>query len=151
MDLKAVVVTEVNPDLHMFVQFVDDGDKLEALTNDLRRELAEHPPLTGAYTPKKGKEEGQNKNKNFNLWSLEFLSGAICAARFSADNEWYRAKVEKELPDKLVQVLFIDYGNREIVKASKCAALPSVSSVSANPFAKEFVMACVTLPSDVSI
>jgi len=51
---KNVIVTEVTPELKIFVQFTADGDKLEALMNDLRRELREKPPLTGAYTPKKG-------------------------------------------------------------------------------------------------
>lgn len=128
VDPKPVVVTEVTSELHVYVQFTDDGDKLEALMNDLRRELSEKPPLTGAYTPKKGE---------------------LCVARYSGDGEWYRARVEKTLPDGEVAVVFVDYGNRENVKSAKCAALPPIAASSLPPFAKEYALACVSLPSDV--
>jgi len=127
VDPKPVLVTEVTPELHVFVQFTDDGDKLETLMNDLRRELGEKPPLTGAYTPKKGD---------------------LCVARYSGDGEWYRARVEKMLPDGEVSVLFIDYGNRENMKGAKCAQLPPISCSSLPPFAKEYALACVALSSD---
>nr|QBI71277.1 ebna2 binding protein P100 [Isotomurus palustris] len=124
---KSVIVTEVTPELKIFVQFTADGDKLEALMNDLRRELREKPPLSGAYTPKKGE---------------------LCVARYSADNEWYRAKVEKLLPDQQVAVLFVDYGNREVIKSAKCAVLPSIPCSNLPPFAKEYNLGFVTLPTD---
>ncbi|OXA52850.1 staphylococcal nuclease domain-containing protein 1 [Folsomia candida] len=123
---KKVIVTEVTNELHIFVQFTDHGAKLEALTSDIRRELAEKPPLTGAYTPKKGD---------------------LCVARFSADNEWYRAKIEKVEKDQ-VHVLYIDYGNREVIKSSRCAVLPSVPGASDQGFAKEYTLGFVSLPSD---
>lgn len=129
VDPKPVLVTEVTSELRVFVQFTDDGDKLEALMNDVRRELAEKPPLTGAYTPKKGD---------------------LCVARYSGDGEWYRARVEKMLPDGEVAVIFFDYGNRENVKAAKCAALPAIAASSLPPFAKEYALACVSLATDVS-
>lgn len=129
VDPKPVIVTEITPECHLFVQFTDDGDKLEALMNDLRRELNEKPPMTGAYTPKKGD---------------------LCVARYSGDQDWYRARVEKILPDGEVQVIFVDYGNKEIVKASKCAHLPPIGASGLPPFAKEFALACVAVPADVS-
>lgn len=79
------------------------------------------------------------------------FSGDTCVARYSADGEWYRAKVEKILPDHEVAVLFIDYGNREVVKYAKCAALPGIPAATETPFAKEYALACVTLSSDVSL
>ncbi|CAL8131754.1 unnamed protein product [Orchesella dallaii] len=127
VDQKPVIITEITPELHVFVQYTDDGDKLVALMNDLRRELNEKPPLTGAYTPKKGD---------------------LCAARYSGDGQWYRARVEKTLPDGEVAVVFMDYGNRENVKASKCATLPAIPAVSVPPFAKEYALVCVKLPTD---
>ena len=53
---QAVVVTEVTPELHFYVQKVDQGPALEQLTMQLRQELNTNPPLAGSYTPKKGKE-----------------------------------------------------------------------------------------------
>ena len=49
-----VVITEVTPELHFFVQKVDQGPALEQLMNQLRQELDTNPPLAGSYTPKKG-------------------------------------------------------------------------------------------------
>jgi len=57
-------------------------------------------------------------------------------------------ELRKKLADGEVQVLFVDYGNRETLKASKCAALPNISAASVVPFAKEFALACVTVPTD---
>ena len=51
---QAVVVTEVTPELHFFVQKVDQGPALEQLMLQLRQELNTNPPLAGSYTPKKG-------------------------------------------------------------------------------------------------
>jgi staphylococcal nuclease domain-containing protein 1 len=72
----------------------------------------------------------------------------LCVARFTADNEWYRAKIEKVEKDQ-VHVLYVDYGNREIMKSSRCAVLPSSSGSSVPHFAKEYVLGFVTLPTDV--
>ena len=52
---QAVVITEVTPELHFFVQKVDQGPALEQLMIQLRQELNTNPPLAGSYTPKKGK------------------------------------------------------------------------------------------------
>lgn len=70
--LKKLVITEIKSDLHFYGQSVENGPKLEQLTTQLRAELASKPPVAGAYTPK---------------------VGDICVAKFSADDEWYRAKV----------------------------------------------------------
>nr|CAG4645365.1 EOG090X01F7 [Lynceus sp. MCZ IZ 141354] len=119
-----IVVTEVTEELHFYAQRVDQGAKLEQLMTQLRQELETNPPLSGAYTPKKGD---------------------ICAARFT-DGEWYRARVEK-VTGTQVSVFYIDYGNRDVTQSAKCAALPAVY-VSPHAFAQEFVPACVGLPKD---
>ncbi|CAH1803308.1 unnamed protein product, partial [Owenia fusiformis] len=41
--------------------------------------------------------------------------GATCAAKFSEDQAYYRAKVIQCLPNRQVKVLFVDYGNSETV------------------------------------
>ncbi|VDN39540.1 unnamed protein product, partial [Dibothriocephalus latus] len=40
--------------------------------------------------------------------------GLLCAARFSVDNLWYRARVTRVVK-KQVTVLFIDFGNEETI------------------------------------
>jgi staphylococcal nuclease domain-containing protein 1 len=74
--------------------------------------------------------------------------GEVCAAKF-VDDQWYRAKVEK-ITGTDVQVLYIDYGNRDTVPRTKCGALPG--SFTALPaFAKEYALALLAMPPDVSI
>ena len=41
--------------------------------------------------------------------------GLACAAKFSADGNWYRAKVTDVSPFGLVTVTYVDYGNSESV------------------------------------
>lgn len=48
-------------------------------------------------------------------------------------------------------MLYIDYGNREVIKSSRCAVLPSVPGASDQGFAKEYTLGFVSLPSDVSL
>ncbi|XP_075530608.1 staphylococcal nuclease domain-containing protein 1 [Dermacentor variabilis] len=124
---RNVLVTEVKPDLSFYVQFFDDGPKLEEMTKLLRQELAEHPPVSGAYTPKKGE---------------------VCAARFSEDQQWYRARVEKVQPSGSVEIFFIDYGNRDTVDPSSLASLPSLGIRDVPPAAREYTLALVALPKD---
>lgn len=89
---EKVVVTEVTPELQFYAQHSDQGAKLETLMAKLRKEFQDSPPLTGAYTPKRNE---------------------LCAAQFSEDNEWYRAKVEK-VQGQNVTILYLDYGNKEV-------------------------------------
>ncbi|XP_069102098.1 staphylococcal nuclease domain-containing protein 1-like [Argopecten irradians] len=126
VNYKQVVVTDVSPEeLKFYAQYVDNGPQLEKLMEQLRQDMESNPPLPGSYTPKKGD---------------------VCAAQFSADESWYRAKVEK-VEKSNVTVLFIDYGNREKTDASRLAKLPASYQTLA-PQAQEFAMACVTLPPD---
>ena len=49
------------------------------------------------------------------------VNGQPCVALFSADSQWYRAKVQS-LAVNTVKVLFVDYGNTEVInhKELKC-------------------------------
>lgn len=89
---EKVILTEITPELHFFVQHTEQGAKLEALMSKLRKEFQVSPPLTGSYTPKRGD---------------------LCAAQFSEDNEWYRAKIER-IQGQNATILYIDYGNKEV-------------------------------------
>lgn len=89
---EKVIVTEITSELHFFAQHTDQGAKLENFMSKLRKEFQSSPPLAGAYTAKRND---------------------LCAAQFSLDNEWYRAKVEK-VQGQNATILYIDYGNKEV-------------------------------------
>ena len=87
-----VVVTEITPDLHFFTQVQENGAKLESLMSKLRQDFQAQPPVSGSYTPRRGD---------------------ICAAKFSEDQEWYRAKVDRVQGANCL-IKYIDYGNTEV-------------------------------------
>jgi staphylococcal nuclease domain-containing protein 1 len=90
--MENVVITEITPELHFFAQHTDNGPKLEQLMTKLRQEFRTSPPVSGSYKPKKDD---------------------LCAAQFSVDNEWYRAKV-LSISGSKATVRYIDYGNAEV-------------------------------------
>ncbi|KAK6047272.1 nuclease-like protein [Cooperia oncophora] len=117
----------VQGSLNFAAQLVEDGPKLEKMTADFREYLRQHPPMTGAFNAKRGD---------------------LCAAPFSVDGLWYRAKVES-IRSGQAEVLFVDYGNvtRETVAASSLAQLPP-GFASFPPGAKEYGVALVAIPND---
>lgn len=92
VNYEKVIVTEITLEGRFFAQHTDQGPKLEAMMEKLRQDFSYKPPLPGAYTPKKGD---------------------LCAAKFSQDSQWYRAKIEK-VQGQNVSVRYVDYGNREV-------------------------------------
>ncbi|XP_060857641.1 staphylococcal nuclease domain-containing protein 1-like [Metopolophium dirhodum] len=118
-----VLVSEVSPELHVYVQPVSEGPKLESLTDNLGKHFNSNPPIVGSYSPKQGE---------------------MCAAKLKEDQQWYRAKVEK-VAGSSIHVFYIDYGNRDIVIAEECAILPPTFK-NDRPFAKEYAFALVKLP-----
>lgn len=92
VNYENVVITTITKEGHFYVQNIDSAPKLQALMLNISQEFQKNSPLPGSYWPTQGK---------------------ICAARFSGDGQWYRAKVEK-IQDKTVSVYYIDYGNREV-------------------------------------
>ncbi|KAJ8317099.1 hypothetical protein KUTeg_005003 [Tegillarca granosa] len=50
--------------------------------------------------------------------------GVICAAKYSADGQWYRARIETIPERDVAAVLFIDFGNRENVQFTNLLPLP---------------------------
>ncbi|CAF0800526.1 unnamed protein product [Rotaria sordida] len=90
---RRVVVTHVTTDLKVYVQYSEQGSKVEQLQSELREIFNQTRPV-GGHTPKKGE---------------------LLAARFAADNEWYRARVEKIEGNNRISVYFVDYGNRELI------------------------------------
>jgi len=120
------VVTEVTSEAKLYVQHVEDGKKLEEFMGQIRKEFTENPPLSGAFTPKRGD---------------------LCAAKF-VDGQWYRAKVERvNAKEGTVSVLYIDYGNRADIPKGQTASLPS-SFGGLKPFAHEYCLALCQLAQD---
>uniref|UniRef100_A0A8C5Q4P6 Tudor domain containing 1 n=1 Tax=Leptobrachium leishanense TaxID=445787 RepID=A0A8C5Q4P6_9ANUR len=52
-------------------------------------------------------------------------TGDLCCAFFSADKNWYRARVTKVSKTGKTKVCFLDYGNREEVTADQICQIPS--------------------------
>lgn len=101
---RRVMVTYVTPELKLNVQFSEQGAKVEQLQSELREIFSQTKPV-GGHAPKKGE---------------------LLAARFTGDNEWYRARVEKIEGNNRVSVHFIDYGNREVITdMSRLTNLPA--------------------------
>lgn len=92
MNYVNIVVTEVTPEMHFFAQTTENGPKLETLMKKLRQDFQVAPPVAGSYTPKRND---------------------LCAAKFSEDEEWYRAKVER-VQGSNATIKYIDYGNSEV-------------------------------------
>jgi hypothetical protein len=44
-----------------------------------------------------------------------FFSGMPCAAQYTIDNKWYRAKIVDLPGNKMVEVFYVDYGNQEVL------------------------------------
>lgn len=61
---------------------------------------------------------GRLRKTNLSLYA----EGELIAAKFSVDNQWYRARVVNTAED-LVQVFYVDYGNTDIVTEDRTNAL----------------------------
>ncbi|KAL7636680.1 UNVERIFIED_CONTAM: hypothetical protein RMT77_012429 [Armadillidium vulgare] len=127
IDPKSMMISEVTREGRVFAQYCSDGPALESMMDNLRQEFEARPPVTGAFTPKRG---------------------AFCASKF-VDGAWYRAKVEK-VSNGQVTVYYMDYGNREVTTTTNLAALPPQFG-SAQPYAHEFALALVKFPKDEDI
>uniref|UniRef100_H2PNE7 Staphylococcal nuclease domain-containing protein n=1 Tax=Pongo abelii TaxID=9601 RepID=H2PNE7_PONAB len=55
---KPVFVTEITDDLHFYVQDVETGTQLEKLMENMRNDIASHPPVEGSYAPRRGEFSG---------------------------------------------------------------------------------------------
>ena len=81
--LVVVLVARVIP-----IKFIGT-EKLERLMTELNT----HCKSAAAQTP------------------ISLKPGDLIAAKYPADNSWYRAKVKRVLPIKQVEIYFVDYGN----------------------------------------
>lgn len=126
---KPVIVTNAQfkeKSVIVSVQTVECGPKLEEMLKQMRAEL----PQTGG---KKGGATGDGYTP---------ARGEIVAAKFSADHQWYRAKVLKVNSPQDIDIIFIDYGNQEKVKSRELVKLSSKFAAQ-EAFAKDYVLAFV--------
>lgn len=77
--------------------------------------------------------------------------GTICAARFSDDGNWYRAKVLNSLGKGEVEVQFIDFGNTDVVNSNSgdLKKLPE-KLLQFEPQAKPAILAYLKVPKVTS-
>jgi len=126
---KKIIVTDVIGGNKFWAQHIDNASAFEQMQSQLRAELAETPPLPGSLTPRKND---------------------IVSCKFVADDQWYRARIEKVASAEKIYVLYIDYGNREIVSAAKLAHLPP-KYVSFPAQARQYSLGCIRVPEDDDI
>lgn len=49
-----MMISEVTREGRVFAQYCSDGPALESMMDNLRQEFEARPPVTGAFTPKRG-------------------------------------------------------------------------------------------------
>ncbi len=104
-DYRDIVVTSIDDNGRLKIQEIGKGTAaLESLMNDFR----------------KFNLDGKN---NVSIGSSP-KTGDYVAARFSADNEWYRARIRSnDRNAKVAEVVFVDYGNTEKIPWAKLRPL----------------------------
>jgi len=126
---KKIIVTDVIEGGKFWAQHIDNATAFEQMQTSLRTELVENPPLPGSLTPRKGD---------------------TVASLFSMDDQWYRARIEKVVSLEKIYVLYIDYGNREVVSSTKLAHLPP-KFVGFPAQACQYNLGCIRTPEDEDI
>ncbi|KAL1970954.1 hypothetical protein VTN77DRAFT_2788 [Rasamsonia byssochlamydoides] len=77
-------------------------------------------------------------------------AGDLVAARFTEDNEWYRAKIRRNDREKQqAEVVYIDYGNSEVIPWSRLRPLtqPQFSVQTLKPQASDAVLSFLQFPT----
>nr|XP_014692995.2 LOW QUALITY PROTEIN: tudor domain-containing protein 6 [Equus asinus] len=102
-----VYVSHINDLSDFYVQLTEDEAEINRLSERLnnfrtRPEYYAGPPLQG---------------------------GDLICAIFPEDNLWYRAVVREQLPDDLLSVHFIDYGNVSVVHTNKIGKLDLINAL----------------------
>lgn len=132
-DYRDVVVTHVDPQTcHLRIQQIGKGTAaLTELMNAFRTFHLSPTNSAGLAQPPK--------------------AGDFVAARFTEDNEWYRARVRRnDREGKRAEVVYIDYGNSETVPYARLRPLsqPQFSPSSAlKPQASEAVLSFLQFPT----
>lgn len=120
-----VSVVCVSSQLHIYAHHLSEKKALEELQKNLQGEFVNNPSV--CYSKERPPQKGE-----------------LIAAKFSDDQQWYRAKTEINCKDSM-SMFFIDYGNSECVTFENLAPLPNAYR-SPKPFVHEYGLACVRIP-----
>ena len=100
----SVVISYIESILHFACQVVDNSEAIESLVSQMNKHYSAMPPTN----------------------QLEPREGTYCAALFSQDNMWYRARINSyDKTANQIHVLFVDYGNSESLPVSNIRELTS--------------------------
>lgn len=101
---SAVTVTELSNATTFWAHAAGSAGSLERIMGTIASYFSVNPPLPGAHTAKRNE---------------------LLVAKFSADGQWYRAKVLKITSPSDIQVQYVDFGNFETVTSKDVAPLPA--------------------------
>ncbi|XP_021928807.1 RING finger protein 17 isoform X3 [Zootermopsis nevadensis] len=94
-EVMDVVVSHVESPHNFYVQRLGEhAQYLTSVMKDMNREYAKAGNKGLVYTP---------------------YVGMTCAAQYSVDKNWYRAKIIDLPGNKMLEVFYVDYGNQEVV------------------------------------
>eukprot|EP00058_Branchiostoma_floridae_P024135 XP_002609625.1 hypothetical protein BRAFLDRAFT_125037 [Branchiostoma floridae] len=120
MESNKLFAPEIGARLRAYITSVDTTSRVVKLWAQVDQENANN--LENAMENLQQSLENSNNSLNFN----ELQVGDLCCAKFAQDARWYRARVVSKCPgDRSVTVLFVDYGNIEVVDISKTTACPA--------------------------
>ncbi|KAI8501531.1 Tudor domain containing 15 [Branchiostoma belcheri] len=127
MESNKLYSPEIGTRLSAYITSVDTTSSIVKLWAQVDQENAIN--LENAMENLQQSLEASDKSLNFNQLKV----GDLCCAKFEQDARWYRARAVSKCPgDRSVTVLFVDYGNIEVVDITKTAECPvEVASIPA--------------------
>ena len=98
--VKNVQVSHVNGVSDFYCQLIDGLTELEKYMEEVGSQAESSPQLTCPRV------------------------GMPCVAKYTEDDAWYRALITNLTTDSKLEVLFVDYGNTELLQTSRVRTLP---------------------------
>lgn len=131
LDYREVVVTNIDSNGRLKIQQVGSGTAaLETMMSEFKK----------FHIDPKNKKPLGNAPK----------AGDLVAAKFSADGQWYRARIRSnDRTAKVADVVYVDYGNTEKQPWSELRSLdqPQFSTQKLKPQAADAVLSFIQLPT----
>jgi staphylococcal nuclease domain-containing protein 1 len=127
-ELLRVTLTEITSAAQFYCSIANDANaaKVEATLKEFTE--AEQEPVDPDWKPNKGQ---------------------VCAGLYSHDNEWHRIRVDTATSTGKYRVLFMDYGNADVLELAHIRPIPD-SLAKLAPIAKGCLLAGVKQPADSS-